>query len=150
MTLKAAGRCPDGPVMRVLVADDDPTVRELLAVHLELEGHEVTTAADGDLALAALADGAPDVLVLDVMMPGQDGWSVLSAVRASAEHAGLPVVLLTARDGSDDVERGRGLGASAVLSKSRAVEQLLPTLEALTTRLLPRQVPGGESLERSS
>lgn len=123
--------------MRVLVADDDPTVRELLTVHLGHEGHDVATVADGELAVEALAGDLPDVLVLDVMMPGRDGWTVLQDLRDQERYAGLPVVLLTARDGAADVERGRSLGASAVLSKSRAVELLLPTLEAVTARLLP-------------
>lgn len=130
----------DASPMRVLVADDDPTVRELLAVHLELAGHEVAKVASGDLAVEALAADTPDVLVLDVMMPGRDGWTVLQELR-DGDHADLKVVLLTARDGAADIERGRALGASVVLSTSRAVELLLPTLDALTTRLLPRPVP---------
>jgi CheY-like chemotaxis protein len=138
VSLKDVSICPDASPMRVLLADDDPTVRALVSAQLELEGHDVTGVVDGDLALEALAATTPDVLVLDVMMPGQDGWSVLAAVRASAQHATLPVVLLTARDGSADVERGRELGASAVVSKSRVVELLVPTIEALNVRLLPR------------
>ena len=125
--------------MRILVADDDPTIRLLLSAQLGAAGHEVTSVADGALALHALTSAAPDLLVLDVMMPVCDGWTVLEQVRRSALHHALPVVLLTARDMPDDVRRGRDLGASCVLSKARALAQLVDTVHALTaTALLPR------------
>lgn len=120
------------------MADDDPTIRLLLSAQLSVASHEVTTVGDGGHALRALAAATPDLLVLDVMMPVRDGWSVLEQVRGGALHNALPIVLLTAGDTPDDVRRGRDLGASCVLSKARALEQLVDTVDALTATVLLR------------
>ena len=122
--------------MRILVADDDPTIRLLLSAQLGAAGHEVTAVVDAAQALHALTTAPTDLLVLDVMMPFCDGWTVLEQVRGSALHSTLPVVLLTARDTPDDVRRGRDLGASCVLSKAKALAQLVDTVHALTSTAL--------------
>ncbi|MDQ1437611.1 MAG: hypothetical protein QOK43_1240 [Acidimicrobiaceae bacterium] len=92
----------------VLVVDDEDDIRELVRINLELDGHQVTTAASGMEALDRLQDLHPDVVVLDVMMPGMDGWEVLSRIKAdsSAALAAVPVLMLTAR--TDDMDRIRG------------------------------------------
>ena len=117
--------------MQILVVDDDPTVRGVLCLQLEGEGHEVIEAVDGESGLQAVEAQHPDLVVLDVMMPGLTGWDVLSRLRADAGSARLPVLLLTARDLPDDRRRGYELGASAVVSKSRLAQDLAPTVEAL-------------------
>ena len=125
--------------MRILVADDDPTIRLLVSEQLSRHGHEVTTVEDGEQALSALETTSHDLLVLDVMMPVVDGWTVLEKVRRSSPRPVLPVILLTARDTRDDVRRGHDLGASTVLSKAHVLEQLVDTVNALTgTALIPR------------
>lgn len=110
----------------VLVVDDEEDIRELIRLNLELEGHAVRTVADGHQALAAVDDDTPDVVVLDVMMPGLDGWGVLSRLKASgrAEIARVPVVLLTAR--TDDIDRIRGgiEGAIHYVTKPFALEEV--------------------------
>jgi CheY-like chemotaxis protein len=117
--------------MRVLVVDDDPVIRELLALELEPAGHVVEALPDGESALVRLRQTLPDALVLDVMMPGITGWEVLTAVRADPALKRLPVVLLSARDVPDDVRTGYALGASLVLSKPCDSAKLLSLLEVL-------------------
>ena len=117
--------------MRVLVVDDDPVIRELLALELGLSGHQVEAAPDGESALERLRQDPADAVVLDVMMPGLTGWAVLSAIRADPALARLPVVLLSARDVPDDVRHGYVLGASLVLSKPWDAVQLVALLEVL-------------------
>lgn len=123
--------------MRILVVDDDPSVRELLRVQLEMEGEQVSTAVDGQAALDALAQDRPDVVVLDVMMPVLNGWEVLERLRADERFRRLPVLLLTARDLPQDRQRGRDLGASAVLSKPHDLQVLLDMVHALTATVGP-------------
>ena len=122
--------------MRILVVDDDPTVRELLSLQLGSAGHDVTTACDGDDGLAAVGVQAPDLVVLDVMMPRMSGWEVLEHLREEPRGTRPRVLLLTARDLPDDRRRGYELGASAVLSKPPGEQVLLDTVEALTARPL--------------
>ena len=120
--------------MRILVVDDDPSVRDLVTLQLGLEGHEVVTAVDGSEALPAVEEHAPELVVLDVMMPGLSGWEVLEQLRADPRHARLPVLLLTARDVPHDRQRGYELGATAVLSKPHDGQVLCDTVQALTAR----------------
>jgi DNA-binding response OmpR family regulator len=92
----------------VLVVDDEGDIRELVRINLELDGHQVITASSGAEALASLKGHTPDVVVLDVMMPGMDGWEVLATIKADASPAlaSVPVLMLTAR--TDDLDRIRG------------------------------------------
>src|SRR5581483_8142710 len=92
----------------VLVVDDEEDIRELVRINLELDGHSVETANTGTDALAHLRTRVPDVVVLDVMMPGMDGWEVLAKIKSdgTADLAQVPVLMLTAR--TDDMDRIRG------------------------------------------
>jgi DNA-binding response OmpR family regulator len=103
----------------VLAVDDEADILDLIKVNLELDGHEVVTADSGDAALAWLRGAHADVILLDVMMPGTDGWTVLSQIKA--EHdldiANTPVLMLTARAGQDDRIRGGIEGAIRYLTK---------------------------------
>jgi CheY-like chemotaxis protein len=104
-------------VVRVLAVDDDPTILRLLEVNLEMDGHEVHTAADGQQALDRIADVAPDVVLLDVMMPELDGWQVCERLRADERFAHLPIVFLSARAQEVDLTRGDAVGADAYVTK---------------------------------
>lgn len=107
-----------------LVADDDADIRTLAAQLLERAGFEVVTAADGDEALRLAIDREPAVCVLDWMMPRRNGLDVLESLRAGAQTRSTPVLLLTARAASSDVERGLSAGADGYLTKPFTADQL--------------------------
>lgn len=121
---------------RVLVVDDDKAVRESLRRSLEFNGYEVALAADGAEALAGIAATAPDVVVMDVMMPRLDGLEATRALRAAGND--LPVLVLTARDAVGDRVEGLDAGADDYLTKPFALEELLARLRALLRRVAPR------------
>jgi DNA-binding response OmpR family regulator len=102
---------------RVLVVDDDEVIRQLIAVNLQLEGFDVSTAVDGQDCLDKVADIDPDVITLDVMMPRLDGWETAVQLRASPDTAHIKVLLITARAQEDDKARAREVGADAYLTK---------------------------------
>jgi DNA-binding response OmpR family regulator len=102
---------------RVLVVDDEREIRELCRVNLELEGFDVVEAADGAAALAAARAEVPDIIFLDLMMPGIDGWAVLEQLKADPSTADIPVVLLTARASEDDQLRGWEAGIFDFVAK---------------------------------
>ena len=110
----------------VLVVDDEDDIRELVRINLELDGHRVVCAANGDEALEALRRDAPDLVLLDVMMPGLDGWEVLGSIKAESDAAlaQTPVMMVTAR--TDDLDRIRGAieGAIKYVTKPFQVAQL--------------------------
>lgn len=110
----------------VLVVDDEPDIRYLTQLQLELDGHRVMTAADGAEALAAVQVDVPDVVILDVMMPGVDGWSVLEQLKAHLdEHiSSVKVLMMTALGADDDRLRGGIEGAVRYLVKPVTAEQL--------------------------
>ena len=117
---------------RVLLADDDANVVEVLQANLEAEGYEVLVAADGNQAWALIASEEPDLVILDVMMPGRDGLDLLAAVRDDDRTRDLPVVLLTARAGDEEIWAGWQAGANYYLTKPFDIEQLLQYLRYLT------------------
>lgn len=102
---------------RVLAVDDDPVIRQLLEINLELEGYEVRLAGDGVEAVEAAREFRPDLILLDVMMPRMDGWQACATIREDADLAEIPVVFLSARAQDADVEKGEALGAAAYLTK---------------------------------
>jgi two-component system, OmpR family, response regulator MprA len=118
--------------VRILVVDDEPAVREAVDRALRLEGYDTQLAADGAEALEALADRAPDALVLDLLMPHVDGLEVCRRLRAAGDRT--PVLVLTARDAVPDRVRGLDAGADDYLVKPFALEELLARLRALLRR----------------
>jgi two-component system response regulator MprA len=120
------------PGGRVLVADDDPPLRRMLSRVLGAEGFEVVLAPDGGAALASVERSAPDVIVLDVSMPGVDGIAVCRRLRARGVRT--PILMLTARDAVPDRVAGLEAGADDYLVKPFAVDELVARLRALTRR----------------
>jgi two-component system response regulator MprA len=118
--------------MRLLVVDDDPSVREALALVLDLHGFEVATAVDGREAIRSLAVESPDAVVLDVLMPGLDGLEVCRRMRATGDRT--PVLMLTARTEVSDRVAGLEAGADDYLAKPFAREELIARLRALLRR----------------
>jgi adenylate cyclase len=117
----AACRRPD---VHILFADDDPGMRALVVINLEAEGFEVTTAEDGFSALEKAERLRPDLIVLDVMMPGRDGLDVLQELRKRPAVAAIPVVLLTAKATDADVWEGWKAGADYYMTKPFKPEDL--------------------------
>jgi two-component system, OmpR family, response regulator MprA len=116
----------------ILVVDDDAPIRRMLDRTLAAEGYAVETAADGGEALAAVERSTPDLLVLDVAMPGVDGLAVSRRLRAKG--LAIPVLLLTARDSVPDRVAGLDAGADDYLVKPFATEELLARVRALLRR----------------
>jgi two-component system, OmpR family, response regulator MprA len=132
------------PRSRVLVVDDDKAVRESLRRSLEFNGYDVALAADGAEALAGIAGTAPDVVVMDVMMPRLDGIEATRALRTAGND--VPVLVLTARDAVGDRVEGLDAGADDYLTKPFALEELLARLRALLRRVVPAGDADDETL----
>ncbi|GER84025.1 DNA-binding response regulator [Thermogemmatispora aurantia] len=115
----------------ILCVDDDPHLLRLVSRNLELEGYAVLTASDGEQALAVFKEQQPDLILLDVMMPRLDGFSVCQRVR---EYSGVPIILLTARGQDQDKVRGLDLGADDYLTKPFSIEELLARVRAVLRR----------------
>jgi two-component system response regulator MprA len=131
--------CDDVPVTaadaaRILVVDDDPRLAASVRRALVYEGYRVETAADGPAALAATRDRLPDLVVLDVMLPGIDGVEVCRRLRAASD---VPILMLTARDAIDARVEGLDSGADDYLVKPFAYEELLARVRSLLRRHTP-------------
>jgi two-component system, OmpR family, response regulator len=118
-------------VSRVLVVDDDPHIRELVRHFLEAEGMETAEAADGSAALAAVAGSKIDLVILDVMMPGLDGWTVCREIKRRRD---LPVILLTAKGDSSQKVKGFDLGADDYVVKPFDPPELVARARSLLRR----------------
>ena len=131
--LSAAGPHP----ARVLIVEDDEHIRELVALHLGLEGLDSTTLGDGAEALAAARAQPFDLLILDVMLPGLDGVTLCRAVRRESRNTDTPVLMLTARREESDKVLGLDSGADDYLTKPFGVRELVARVRALLRRRRP-------------
>lgn len=122
---------------RILVVDDDAKIASFLRRSLVLEGYEVSVANSGADGLRIIAEQPPDLMILDIMMPGVDGIEVCRRVRAAGET--LPILMLTARDSTADRVRGLDTGADDYLVKPFALEELLARVRALLRRNIVAQ-----------
>ena len=120
---------------RVLVVDDEENVTHLVSSALRFDGFETMTADSGTAALAKIAEYDPDLVVLDVMMPGRDGFGVLQELRASGSQ--VPVIFLTARDAANDRMSGLRAGADDYVVKPFSIEELLARVHAVLRRSAP-------------
>ena len=135
---------PAVPKPRVLVVDDDRAVRESLRRSLEFNGYDVSMASDGAEALAGIATVAPDIVVMDVMMPRLDGIEATKALRKAGND--VPIIVLTARDAVGDRVEGLDAGADDYLTKPFALQELLARLRALLRRVVPEEDAPDETL----
>ncbi|MBE1531151.1 CheY-like chemotaxis protein [Actinomadura algeriensis] len=119
------------PLGRVLVVDDDEVIRQLIAVNLQLEGFEVSTAVDGRDCLDKVGEVRPDVITLDVMMPRLDGWVTAIRLREDPATAHIRVAMITARAQEHDVRRGHEIGVDAYVTKPFDPNQLIQTVRKL-------------------
>jgi two-component system cell cycle response regulator len=115
----------------VLVADDDADILRFMEINLRMEGFEVVTARDGPDALAKAAAVRPDLVLLDVLMPGIDGYTVCARIRAHASLAAVPVIIVTANYGSAVAEAARRAGANDLLVKPFHPALLLDKAKAM-------------------
>lgn len=122
--------------MKILIAEDEPSLRQNLQWMLELEGYEVATACDGREAFAKACEARPDLVITDVMMPNLDGYGLVKALREHRSTATVPIVMLSAKADRSDVRMGMNLGADDYLTKPYRREELLETLRARMSRSL--------------
>ena len=115
----------------ILTADDDPQLLRLVARNMQLEGYEVITASDGKQALELIETNQLDLVLLDVMMPRMDGFTVCHRVR---EFSSVPIIIITARGQDQDKVRGLDLGADDYLTKPFSVDELLARVRAVLRR----------------
>jgi DNA-binding response OmpR family regulator len=109
---------------KVLIADDEPNILISLEFLMKREGWQVSVARDGVEALATIQRERPDLVLLDVMMPGKTGFEVCQAVRADEALAGVKILMLTAKGRDTDVAQGLGLGADAYMTKPFSTKEL--------------------------
>jgi len=115
----------------IMLVDDEPNLRELLRQMLELGGFDVVEAEDGLEALEKLEKVAPDVMILDVMMPNLDGVSLCKRLRAGSTFAGLPIIMVSGKTQHRAVQEGLAAGANQYLCKPITVQELLQSVRSL-------------------
>ena len=114
---------------KVLVIDDSNTIRRSAEIFLKQAGHEVVLAEDGFDALAKLSDYRPDLVFCDILMPRLDGYQTCAIIKRTPSLAGLPVIMLSSKDGLFDKARGRMVGSEAYLTKPFTKDQLLQAVQ---------------------
>lgn len=126
---------------KILLVDDDPNIRQLVRLYLEKEGFDVTEADRGDTALKEFKAAPPNLILLDVMLPGMDGWQVCREVR---KVSNIPIIMLTAKDETFDKVLGLELGADDYVVKPFDTKELVARIKAV----IRRYQNGGESTEK--
>lgn len=116
---------------RILVVDDDPNMLRIVSMYLGIEGYDVVTASTGEAGLAELRARQPQLVIMDVMMPGMDGVETCRRIRADPLTSTVPVLMLTALSGEDAAERARRAGATRFLPKPFNLVGLKSAVEAL-------------------
>ena len=116
---------------KILVVDDDAFIRRPLEFILREEGFDPRIAMDGDEGLAKISEDPPDLIILDLMMPGRDGFDVCRTVKSNPKHADIPIILLSARGSEQDRDRGLSLGAADFMTKPYSRSELLGKIREL-------------------
>lgn len=115
----------------ILVVDDEPGIRLYLKRLLGNEGFAVETAADGDEALAAITASPPDLVILDVMVGGRDGYEICETIKRDTKSAAIKVCMLSAKSRAIEIEKGMAMGADAYLTKPFSMDELRKTVRRL-------------------
>jgi len=131
---------------RILVVEDEARIAEVVQGYLEAQGHAVTWAATGEDAVAAAASHRPDLVVLDLGLPGMSGEDVCRRLRAESD---VPIIMLTAKDAEEDLVRGLQLGADDYLTKPFSPRELTARVRALLRRAHADSLPQADLLERA-
>ena len=120
----------------IMIVDDDPNIAQLIRLLLEKEGYAVTTCDRGDQALKAFNAAPPDLLLLDIMLPGMDGWEVCRSVR---QQSAIPIIMLSAKDETFDKVLGLELGADDYITKPFDNKELVARVKAVLRRTSPQR-----------
>ena len=135
------------PPKSILVVDDETTIREVVSRYLEREGFKVREAADGYACLDAIAEHIPDLIILDLMLPGIDGLTITRQLRMNPKHKAIPIVMLTAKGQTNDRIRGLDIGADDYIPKPFAPREVVSRVNAVLRRAGEPVVEPGERLE---
>ena len=122
--------------LKILLVDDDPNIRQLVNLYLEKEGFEVAMADRGDEALKLFRESPPNLILLDVMLPGMDGWQVCREVRKTSN---IPIIMLTAKDETFDKVLGLELGADDYVVKPFDSKEVVARIKAVLRRCTPAE-----------
>ena len=126
---------------KILLVDDDPNIRQLVNLYLEKEGFEVVMADRGDEAVKIFKSTPPNLILLDVMLPGMDGWQVCREVR---KISNIPIIMLTAKDETFDKVLGLELGADDYMVKPFEMKELVARIKAVLRRFQNSETPAKE------
>ena len=129
--------------LKILLVDDDPNIRRLVELYLKKEGFEVVTAARGDEAVHAYKSANPNLILLDIMLPGMDGWQVCREIR---KESNVPIIMLTAKDETFDKVLGLELGADDYVAKPFDMKELVARIKAVTRRFQNAEAPEKKEL----
>jgi len=127
--------------LRVLIVDDDPNISQLIKLYLDKEGYETETSARGDDAVFAFKKNPPNIVVLDLMLPGMDGWQVCREIRKTST---IPIIMLTAKDETFDKVLGLELGADDYMTKPFDPKELVARIKAVIRRTQVAEQPKKE------
>jgi len=135
MVLRSPSIVSATSALKVLVVDDSNTIRRSAEIFLKQGGHEVLLADDGFDALAKINDYQPDLIFCDILMPRLDGYQTCAIIKRNARFAGIPVVMLSSKDGVFDKARGRMVGSQDYLTKPFTKDQLLQAVQQFGANL---------------
>lgn len=135
------------PPKSILVVDDETTIREVVRRYLERDGFKVREAADGYACLDALTHAIPDLIVLDLMLPGIDGLTITRQLRMNPKYKTIPIVMLTAKGETNDRIRGLDLGADDYIPKPFAPREVVSRVNAVLRRTGTPTIEPGERVE---
>jgi DNA-binding response OmpR family regulator len=121
--------------LKILVVDDDPTMRNMVEGHLNVAGYHVKCAADGGMAIRATKEWEPELILMDVMMPVMDGFTTTRRIR---EFSSIPIIILTAKGDEEDLVRGLDAGADDYVKKPFSAKELLARVRAVLRRSEPQ------------
>jgi len=130
----------DMETQRVLVVEDEADIREMVSYNLAKAGFEVVEVASGEEALASIEDALPDLILLDIMLPGVDGFTVCRKLKTESRTAATPIIMLTAKGEEADIVRGLNLGADDYITKPFSLRELIARVQALLRRASARAV----------
>lgn len=134
---------------KVLVIEDEPDILEVLTYNLEREGHKVICCRDGEQGLSRIRTDNPDLVILDLMLPGMDGVEVCRQVKADPVTRSIPVIMVTAKGEESDIVLGLGIGADDYISKPFSPRELIARVKVVLRRGAGRDdAAGGERLVR--